>query len=1798
MSLFFTLSHLVLLFLSPSHQSTSNDSLKQLLLYQQGRHVLKTVQDVKDLDTAVRILTEVDLCICVRPTVDVAREEIAAGLIKWIKDLPKRIAGVQEVNHVRYVNLADVCCRIICEELMRGRSTLNNRTMDMEAVEELTRHSLSDGYVKNFRIDYLLAFDSKLWKEPRLLLKELYIGTLLTQGPEYKKTLAIRFATNYLPLAQHYLLNDEELELSILRFSVQLFTVPSIAEYLFTSTSLFTTITRILRAWFLVDAFPPDLDANDEAPRIFMSFLNSSEMEPRYPRMSCKSNQIENKKYWHILHDLRYLIASPSIKKVLFRQFNEQLRDVTEFLAVLQSMNPQARQIATHVEYETDEWVQAFNLSIHVSLVVEAIGSAFSLNPGEDALPSWMSLVNAVSIVLEKLIPWIRADKLLTGRPRTTLVTKLGRGGSDESGDFEVFCGMIQTQSMSFHHPLHWCLSVILANVPAFMKCLQTEPSAHWSEVFVGGRNKNDSEERIFSRAGFFSVPVHDTFFAVFEVPMSTLAFSAQVRAGAWVRNGFGLREQVMQYRQKILRGRGHDSDVYLLQCAVCALCPEWVLENLIEVFELRSWCLGAVDCLQNKLQFDLDQISLIVEDFMSLILHIFSERTIVANVPVAAKLRREVIHILAGRTLPFSEIQKYIPEDCGDDTALLETTLAAVADFRMALHGGVYELKPDPAVWAEVDIWFWHLGGRKNEVEEAIKKRSGSTPTPIPLPHLLPSAPTGFRRLDELVSTTTMVGILAAAISNCIRPDCWRTKSDTVLEVALCLIIFGLDATTQFVPDPAYGFENDKKLMKDLVMLTFNIADQQRSLAELVLELWTTVKDNEHMQDIFLTVESIVERLRRIQNDEGLTLLLSTWDSQHNLASRTEPHGCQFDEANLPAEETDVERKRRAAKERQAAIMAEMAAQQLQFMNNNQDGDAAENEEDMLIRDENAMDHSMDEPSPPLPKYQILSKTYDHVSNHIHKKAYNFPSGTCIVCQEDAKSNSDLYGMLGNVYTAKSLNVLPPGNPRAFQSELAAASDSLDVDTTVSMCGEDAIRATIHSYQIPNRHDVLSPTTCGHLIHHKCFQIVYEASTFRRETSLTETTRLGEFLFVPFPLLHSCLLTLPAHAPLRCPLCKSLSNFFIPMVSAPREELLVSSIYHLLTPTYPLMTSLEIMDSWLTQNVTWRASEAESKAGESSLLPMDIDDQEIERMSTPVEFHEGDEPRIDEPRLDALHVHSSATWSNEDSTIAYEYERAIRSEHPVPLFRDLTPYIPSVVASDFLKKIIARVSPCLESVFYYEISAKTMHCPTTKKEFSPALVHYFRRYIEKIAQQPLSTVHKFESDALFADTLFALELRTRGMAGKPSDRLSTKVGILTSVTPLNRTLIRALNEVNNLYKVFHLIQNPSSILDPLEPDSLTKILWISTHTPTAQHNIPLPPTAWECHFARSINAVLGPALLYNTTVNDILVWVKLYYSFNVVKLIMDLMLMKSGLQTLRLPELDDTHTSYFPIAPALAANLSAFMKWGASHMKPRESNEKIDPSFVVLSIRKMLLPLLRSMVLYLYANCYITPTDEDTKMGLEYETEVETEFDRLAIFLHLPTLSDIFGCISNPDSPVVRLMSGWFLSTKDYFEELNELEVALVRPSISKLIDLPDRLGTLLEICSNKTCTQCNQVPVEPAFCLFCGQLVCAQGICCAHDRKGECTTHRLRCSGDIGLFLLVKKNGVLLLHNSSGAVIDSPYVDSHGESDFMLKRGKPMVLNPVKYELIRSLFLTGSLPNHISKKMESFDMTGWLSF
>jgi Proteolysis_6 C-terminal len=112
-----------------------------------------------------------------------------------------------------------------------------------------------------------------------------------------------------------------------------------------------------------------------------------------------------------------------------------------------------------------------------------------------------------------------------------------------------------------------------------------------------------------------------------------------------------------------------------------------------------------------------------------------------------------------------------------------------------------------------------------------------------------------------------------------------------------------------------------------------------------------------------------------------------------------------------------------------------------------------------------------------------------------------------------------------------------------------------------------------------------------------------------------------------------------------------------------------------------------------------------------------------------------------------------------------------------------------------------------------------------------------------------------------------------------------------------------------------------------------------------------------------------------------------------------------------------------------------------------------------------------------------------------------------------------------------------------------------------------------------------------------FTGQIFsiqCDSRLFCVQSQArppGACTLHARKNGSGIGIFFLVQKCTVLLMHNNKSAYSASLYVDEHGEEDPSLRRGRPLFLNSARYAVLENLWRQQGIPREVAQIRSTSD-------
>lgn len=186
-----------------------------------------------------------------------------------------------------------------------------------------------------------------------------------------------------------------------------------------------------------------------------------------------------------------------------------------------------------------------------------------------------------------------------------------------------------------------------------------------------------------------------------------------------------------------------------------------------------------------------------------------------------------------------------------------------------------------------------------------------------------------------------------------------------------------------------------------------------------------------------------------------------------------------------------------------------------------------------------------------------------------------------------------------------------------------------------------------------------------------------------------------------------------------------------------------------------------------------------------------------------------------------------------------------------------------------------------------------------------------------------------------------------------------------------------------------------------------------------------------------------------------------------------------------------------------------------------------------------------------------------DVTMGYETDCSLEelTEVEELEKMFKIPPVHVVLR-----DKVLRSLASKWL----QHFTQ--ECEVRFLQcttkltPAVPyKLMVLPHLYQDLLQKYIKQQCPLCGKVPDDPALCLLCGDLCSPNWKPCC--KKSGCQAHAMTCGAGTGVFLLIRKTTILLQRSARQAPWPSPYLDMYGEEDIEMHRGKPLYLNLERY-------------------------------
>lgn len=378
---------------------------------------------------------------------------------------------------------------------------------------------------------------------------------------------------------------------------------------------------------------------------------------------------------------------------------------------------------------------------------------------------------------------------------------------------------------------------------------------------------------------------------------------------------------------------QGLEHDLFLLQCCAAMAPANPYIHRILERFGLSSY-------LSLNLERCSEYEPVLVQEMLTLIIHIVKERRF-SGLTKAESLKRELIYKLAIGDFTHSQLVKSLPRDLSKFEQLQEI-LDAVAVYSnpSGFNQGTYSLRW--TFWNELDLYHPRWNSRDLQVaEERYLRFCGASASTSQLPRWSKVYPP-LKGIAKVATCRAVLQIIRAVLFYAVFTD--RTTEsrapDSVLLASLHLLSLSLDICVQ------HRESNDLSCYDgdSIPMLAFageeineglNYGAGEQSLLSLLVLLMRMHK-KENPEDFLDTgscnlsslIESLLKKFAEI--DPGCTAKLQ------QLAPEVVSHLSQaFPSADVNTSKlaSDSEKRKAKARERQAAILEKMRAEQAKFL-------------------------------------------------------------------------------------------------------------------------------------------------------------------------------------------------------------------------------------------------------------------------------------------------------------------------------------------------------------------------------------------------------------------------------------------------------------------------------------------------------------------------------------------------------------------------------------------------------------------------------------------------------------------------------------------------------------------------------------------------------------------------------------------------------------------------------------------------------------------------------------------------
>lgn len=565
------------------------------------------------------------------------------------------------------------------------------------------------------------------------------------------------------------------------------------------------------------------------------------------------------------------------------------------------------------------------------------------------------------------------------------------------------------------------------------------------------------------------------TLVQIIEPVLRTQVMIAQVHAGMWRRNGYALLNQLYFYHNVKCRTEMLDRDIILLQVGASLIESNEFLIHLLNKFNLLNWAgqFYEINSPKDNEEDTVRQTITLVEEFLQLLIVIVGERHIpgISEVNPQNRIKKEIMQHLCIKPLLHSELNKIIPDDLGHDAGLDEI-IHDLATFKKPAQGtGQGVYELKDELYDEYNIFFYHY------TREELSKSEEAQITRRRNAKLLECCPPP--KLPKLKGRFSMIVDLLQCdvmlhIMRTVLERCIDLKARSYSELQLHKVLHLI------------GYALQEEQSNHYVFLRFSERSSKMKIPVLIEELLNSPRVEAHKDLIKWALNLYKQVLSKPEESQ------SNPCTSNIITQETEDKG-----------DSEKERRAKLAAQRREKIMAQMAAMQNSFIKENAKlfQETSSELPNKPAEKDSYMETSDNEECP-------IALGYRQTSKLNVEKQY-----VCILCQEEQQVTIDG----------------PPLVLAAFVQQATVLCQHRNCEDFMDIASQDPLYLNSNLGPAPHT------STCGHVMHHLCWQKYFE------NVMLKENRR-------PYRLRHPASFDIEKQEFL-CPLCECLSNTVLPLL-------------------------------------------------------------------------------------------------------------------------------------------------------------------------------------------------------------------------------------------------------------------------------------------------------------------------------------------------------------------------------------------------------------------------------------------------------------------------------------------------------------------------------------------------------------------------------------------------------------------------------------------------------------------------